>query len=63
LSEAGPSDVSVSRRDVTVGAADYASMKEASVEGVLLRGQLTALDWQLFGNASLSLFGTNLEAV
>jgi ubiquinone/menaquinone biosynthesis C-methylase UbiE len=50
LSEAGLSDVDVSCREyaVTVSATDFPSMKEASVEGVLLRRQLSALDWQRF---------------
>ena len=58
LTEAGLRDVEIACRDysVTVSAADYASMKEGGVEGVLLRRQLGEPGWQRFRDALVDGF-------
>jgi ubiquinone/menaquinone biosynthesis C-methylase UbiE len=69
LEAAGLEKIGVSRREysVAVGVADYLSVRAASVEGVLLRRRLSALDWtrftQLLAERFRSRFGESVTYV
>ena len=69
LEDAKVVGVNVTRREylVTMSVTDYLSVKEASVEGTLLRQRLTAEQWRVFrqrvADAFLSQFGQTVEYI